>query len=142
MDGEGAPHVQAAGGVIWRRAGDDLEILVVHRPRYDDWTFPKGKLEPGEDHEQGAHREVLEETGLTVDLGAELEAAHYVDHKGRPKTVRYWAMTVVGGEFEANDEVDALEWLPRREVARRLSYRRDADVLDSFVAIIGRVPHG
>ena len=132
-------RVQAAGGVVWRRAPDGLEILVVHRPRYDDWSFPKGKLDRGETHEVAARREVLEETGLEVDLGPELVAVDYVDHRGRPKTVRYWSMTVAGGEFAPNDEVDEVAWLALREVPRELTYRRDADVLDAFVATVGRV---
>lgn len=128
---------------MWRRAPDDtdggLEILIVHRPRYDDWSFPKGKLDVGETHEAAAIREVREETGLLVELGPELSPAVYIDHRGRPKTVRYWSMTVLEGIFERNDEVDEVRWLPLREVPRVLSYRRDADVLDAFVVAVGHV---
>lgn len=133
---------------MWRRApgggegADGIEILVVHRPRYDDWSFPKGKLDPGETHEAAAVREVREETGFGVALGPELVAVHYVDHRDRPKTVRYWSMTVVEERaFEPNDEVDELRWLTLHDVPLELTYRRDADVLDSFVAVVGRV-HG
>ena len=134
--------MQAAGGVVWRTGPDGLEILVVHRPRYDDWSLPKGKLDAGETHEDAAVREVLEETGLHVELGPELLAVEYVDHLGRPKVVRYWSMTVAGGAFVANHEVDEVVWLPLRDVPLELSYRRDADVIDAFVAAVGRVHDG
>lgn len=128
---------------MWRGAPDGaeggLEILVVHRPRYDDWSFPKGKLDVGETHEAAAVREVHEETGLNVELGPELSPAAYIDHLGRPKTVRYWSMTVLDGAFARNDEVDEVRWLPLLEVPRILSYRRDADVLDAFVRAVGHV---
>lgn len=125
-------QVEAAGGVIWRRRKGRIEVVVVHRPRYDDWTLPKGKLDPGESHKQAARREVLEETGLAVELGDELAECRYIDNRGRPKRVRYWAMTVAGGEFEVNDEVDELRWLPLDQAARVLSYKRDREVLTSF----------
>lgn len=124
---------------MWRRGPDGLEILVVHRPRYDDWSFPKGKLDAGETHEDAAVREVREETGLVVELGPELVSISYTDHRGRPKIVRYWSMTAVAGSFEPNDEVDEVRWLPQREVPCELSYRRDADVLDAFAAVIDHV---
>ena len=90
----------AAGGLLWRRsAAGEVEVLVVHRPRYDDWSFAKGKCDPGETFEQTAEREVLEETGFSVAFGAELDEVRYTDHKGRSKLVRYWAMTVTGGAF-------------------------------------------
>ncbi len=100
-------------------------MAVVHRPRYDDWTYPKGKLDPGESFEEAALREVEEETGLVCELGDELESTTYVDGKGRPKLVRYWEMTPVGGEFRANDEVDELRWVTPEEANRMLSYDRD-----------------
>lgn len=126
-------RVEAAGGVVWRRRKGRVEVAVVHRPRYDDWTLPKGKLDPGESHEEAARREVLEETGLQVVLGDELASCSYTDNRGRPKRVRYWAMTVTGGGFVPNDEVDQLVWLPLGEASRSLSYRRDREVLASFV---------
>lgn len=111
---------------------------MVHRPRYDDWSFPKGKCEGDEGDEACAVREVEEETGLRCTLGHELTSVSYVDHRGRPKVVRYWEMAIaedVG--FEANDEVDSLEWLPVDDAERRLSYGRDIDVLDAFAIFAG-----
>ena len=123
-------QVEAAGGVVWRRRdGGELEVLVVHRPRYDDWSFPKGKLDPGEDHRTAAWREVWEETGFECDLGDELDEVAYEDRFGRPKRVRYWAMQVTGGAFEANDEVDDLRWAGVDEAAGLLSYPHDAELL-------------
>ena len=131
----GEPKVLAAGGVVWRRDGQDqVEVLVVHRPRYDDWSFPKGKCDPGETFEETAARELREETGYEVAFGAELPDARYRDHKGRPKLVRYWAMTVVGGAFEPNDEVDEVRWLPVDAAAGLLSYGHDAALLERLPA--------
>ena len=127
-----ADRVEAAGGVVWRRRHGTVEVLLVHRPKYDDWSLPKGKLEPGETFEQAAEREVQEETGLRCRRGPELDESHYVDAKGRPKIVRYWMMQVVDGAFEHNDEVDAVRWLPTAEAAEELTYPRDRPVLDSF----------
>ncbi|MGQ0744725.1 MAG: NUDIX hydrolase [Acidimicrobiales bacterium] len=125
----GAMPVRAAGGVVWRRGITGVEVLLVHRPHYDDWTLPKGKLDPGESHEQAALREVAEETGLDCRLGPELGSSAYVDNRGRPKTVRYWAMTEAGGSFEPHSEVDAACWLPALEAGELLSYERDRSVL-------------
>jgi 8-oxo-dGTP diphosphatase len=108
---------------------DDGQVLLVHRPRYDDWTLPKGKLDPGETYEAAALREVHEETGLRCGLGLELAGTEYRDSKDRPKVVRYWLMEVQGGEFEPNDEVDAVRWLAPDKAAERLTYDRDRDVL-------------
>ena len=123
------PVVLAAGGVVWRRGPQGVEILLVHRPRYDDWSLPKGKLKPGEDAADGAVREVAEETGLETELGAELATSRYRDAQGRPKVVRYWAMTPLGGEFEPNHEVDAIQWVAVGEAPAVLTYQRDAEVL-------------
>jgi 8-oxo-dGTP diphosphatase len=125
--------VEAAGGVVWRRSpAGGLEILLVHRPRYDDWTVPKGKLGAGEDHAAAALREVEEETGLRCTLGAALPSTSYIDRKGRPKRVRYWAMTPAEGEFTPTDEVDEVRWLPVDVAASLLSYPRDRAVLDAL----------
>lgn len=127
-----ATRVEAAGGVVWRSHKGEIEVLLVHRPKYDDWTFPKGKQDPGEDAESCALREVEEETGLRCTLDAELVATSYADRHGRPKTVRYWVMQATAGQFSPNNEVDEVRWLTATRAARRLSYARDLAVLDSF----------
>jgi 8-oxo-dGTP diphosphatase len=103
-----------------------VEIALVHRPKYDDWTFPKGKVEPGETDEEAAAREVREETGLDCALGDELATVRYVDGRGRPKRVRYWLMTVVGGNTDIpNAEVDDLRWLEPDDASTLLTYAHD-----------------
>ena len=119
--------VRAAGGVVVR----DGRLLLVHRPKYDDWTLPKGKCEPGESDEACAVREVEEETGLVCELGTELLSTHYTDSRGRPKRVRWWLMSPVSGEFTPTNEVDEIRWLTREEAAALLSYRRDQALLDA-----------
>jgi 8-oxo-dGTP diphosphatase len=126
--------VRAAGGVVLRESGSRVEVLVVHRPRYDDWSFPKGKAEAGESDEDCAVREVQEETGLRCTLGRELPSTEYTDPKGRPKRVRYWAMKVVGGELAFEHEIDTARWLPPEEATDILSYPRDVDVLEAALA--------
>ena len=124
--------IRAAGGLVCRRNEHGTEeILVVHRPAYDDWSFPKGKLEPGEDEEQAAIREVEEETGLRCRLDRELETTRYRDARGRPKTVRYWLMTPIGGRLEAANEVDQARFVPLAEAAALLTYERDRELLGS-----------
>lgn len=131
--------VHAAGGIPWRRSADgSVEVVVVHRPRYDDWSFPKGKLDPGESFEQAAVRELAEETGYAVDLGVELPAVTYVDRNGRSKVVRWWAMTVLGGDFVPNDEVDELAWMPAAAAVDILTYPTDRDLLTPLVAAVAR----
>ncbi|MBA3304085.1 MAG: NUDIX hydrolase [Acidimicrobiia bacterium] len=128
-----AVDVRAAGGIVWR-AGEAgvCEVLVVHRPKYRDWSFPKGKQEPGETDEETALREVEEETGLVCHLGPELPGTAYVDRKGRTKEVRYWVMTVSTGEFAPSDEVDEVRWLSVPLARDQLTYDRDRTVLDAF----------
>ena len=121
--------VEAAGGVVLRSSGRGMEICVVHRPRYDDWTLPKGKLDADETFEDAALREVEEETGLRCELGPELASTHYTDGKGRSKVVRYWLMEVVEGEFAPNDEVDELRWMTAHEAVEALSYERDRELV-------------
>ena len=130
--------VEAAGGVVWRLVDGAVEVLLIHRPLQDDWSVPKGKLDPGEDHLTAALREVEEETGLRCRTLEELPETRYVDRHGRPKRVRYWSMQVESDEgFAPNDEVDDLGWL-RRDVARRkLSYAPDREVLDALTASSG-----
>ena len=117
--------VRAAGGIV-RRAG---EVLVVHRPKYDDWSFPKGKLDEGERWEDAALREVEEETGLRCSLGPELGSTSYTDSRGRPKVARYWSMIPEDGEFEPTAEVDEIAWLSPADAADRLTYDRDRMLL-------------
>ena len=128
------PLVFAAGGVVWRTGSTtgEPEILLVHRPRYDDWSLPKGKRDPGETDEGCALREVEEETGLRCRMGPELSSSAYIDRKGRPKEVRYWVMTVVDGAFAPSEEVDEVRWLTVDRARWLLSYDRDRAVLDSF----------
>jgi 8-oxo-dGTP diphosphatase len=120
------PEVLAAGGVIVRDGG---ELALVHRPKYDDWTLPKGKLDPGEGFEEAALREVEEETGFRCTLGDYVGESTYRDRKDRPKRVRYWRMTVDGGEFTPNSEVDELRWLTPAEALDALSYEVDRDLV-------------
>jgi 8-oxo-dGTP diphosphatase len=116
--------IKAAGGVIVR----DGSVLLVHRPRHDDWSFPKGKLEPGETWEQAALREVEEETALVCSLGEEVGRTHYVVEE-QPKEVRYFRMTS-DGEARAKNEIDAVRWLPFDEARRLLTYERDRRLLE------------
>ncbi|MEA2430012.1 MAG: 8-oxo-dGTP diphosphatase [Thermoleophilaceae bacterium] len=118
-------EVLAAGGLVLR----DGDVAVVHRPRYDDWSLPKGKLDEGEDFEQAALREVEEETGLSCRLGRELGDTTYRDHKDRSKLVRYFEMHPEGGEFTPNDEVDELRWVPVAEASELLSYDYDRELV-------------
>lgn len=124
------PEVRAAGGLIFR---DDL-ILLVHRPRYDDWSFPKGKASAGESDEDCALREVHEETGFDCLLGREIDTTFYRDSRGRTKRVRYWEMEVVGGDFTPSVEVDEIRWCRKDEAATLLSYNRDRGVLAALSA--------
>ncbi len=128
------PLVRAAGGVVWRPAPmHGRDVLLVHRPAYDDWTFPKGKLRPGEDEQAGALREVLEETGIQCRLGRTLGATCYVDRRGRSKIVYYWMMRALRGAFRPNVEVDEIAWVTLGEAVERLSYARDRVLLSAVV---------
>ena len=123
-------QVRAAGGLVRRRREDGTEeILIVHRPAYDDWSFPKGKLEPGERDEDAAVREVEEETGLRCRLDREVATTRYRDARGRQKTVRYWSMTPIGGRLEAANEVDEVRFVPFAVAREVLTYERDSNVL-------------
>jgi 8-oxo-dGTP pyrophosphatase MutT (NUDIX family) len=122
--------VRAAGGLVCRRREDGTrEILLVHRPAYDDWSFPKGKLEPGEREEDAAMREVEEETGLRCRLEAEVATTRYRDARGRDKTVRYWLMTPIAGTLEAANEVDDARFVTPTQARELLSYARDVELL-------------
>lgn len=130
--------VRAAGGVLWRRRDGVVEVALVHRPRYGDWSLPKGKLDPGEGERDAALREVAEETGYGAHLGPELGTVRYVvgpEGQTRPKTVRYWAMEAADGDFAPDHEVDALVWLPLDEAAEHVTYAYDRQVLQWFSGI-------
>jgi 8-oxo-dGTP diphosphatase len=138
VDPESA-EVKASGGVVYRERDGGLEILAVHRPRYDDWSLPKGKLDAGESWEDAAVREVEEETGLRCALGPELSPTSYRDNKDRAKVVRYWLMEATGDGpgFEPDDEVDTLEWVPASAAPDRLTYARDADLVREAIDRLG-----
>jgi 8-oxo-dGTP pyrophosphatase MutT (NUDIX family) len=121
--------IRAAGAVAWRPVGDGIEVLVVHRPRYDDWSLPKGKLEEGESWRDGARREVEEETGVTGTLGPHLATTTYTDRKGRAKEVRWFEMAAPRGEFTVNDEVDEVVWLTPDAARRKLTRADDVEVI-------------
>jgi 8-oxo-(d)GTP phosphatase len=126
-------EIRAAGGIVWQRGQNGvLEIALVHRPKYDDWTLPKGKPHPGETEEETAVREVKEETGLRCVLERPIGRIRYVDRRGRPKTVRYWLMRPISGSFTPSDEVDELRWLSLDQSEAILSYEHDRWLLQRF----------
>jgi 8-oxo-dGTP diphosphatase len=131
MDPEEA-EVKAAGGVVVR----DGAIAVVHRPRYDDWSLPKGKLDPGESFEEAAAREVHEEIGARCRMGGELPPTTYRDHKGRLKLVRYWLMEALEVDFEPNDEVDELRWMTPEDALPLLTYERDRALVEHAAGVL------
>ncbi|MGB3828106.1 MAG: NUDIX hydrolase [Ornithinimicrobium sp.] len=140
--GSGPIVVRAAGVVPWRRKKSKLQVALVHRPRYDDWSWPKGKLDRGEDWAAAAARETLEETGLAVRLGARLPSQTYPLGRtnGRPtsKRVEYWAGTPIGGSGTLEHEIDDVDWLSPDKAAKRLTYRRDRLQLDALVTMAVR----
>lgn len=125
--------VRAAGCVVWRthpKKANKREVLVIHRPDRQDWSFPKGKVDPGETELEAALREVEEETGVTGQLGKELPAVSYLDARGRSKTVTYWAMEYGSGEFSPNEEVDEIRWISFKKAKQLLTYPHDVELLD------------
>ena len=130
------PDVVAAGAVVTRKGPEGREVLLVHRPKYDDWSFPKGKQDPGEHIAATAIREVLEETGVEIRLGRPLRPQLYAVSGSRAKTVHYWVGHVVGDDdvssYEINDEVDDLAWLSETAAKERMTYLDDIDLLDQF----------
>jgi len=136
--------VHAAGGVPWRRRNGHLEVLVVHREKYDDWSFPKGKNRPGESDEDCVVREVAEETNLDVTIADELATVVY-EAKGKPKRVRYWVVDPEDpDEARPSNEVDELAWLEPDAAAKRLTYEHDRAVLGSFLEHVAtrKTPRG
>jgi 8-oxo-dGTP diphosphatase len=127
--------VRAAGGLVSRRGENgELEVLLVHRPAYDDWTFPKGKAAGEESDEACALREVEEETGLRCSIGALVGESRYLDPRGRPKVVRYFAMSPVDGELAFLHEVDQGRWVAAGEASQVLTYEHDRALLQAFAA--------
>ena len=130
----------AAGAVCWRRRAKSYEVLLISRPRHGDVSLPKGKVDPGESLPQAAVREIAEETGFSVTLGLPLGTTEYVLPTGRDKVVTYWSAKVSKaelerGRFTPNAEVGTLEWVPLAKAGRRLSYPRDAELLQRFAEL-------
>jgi 8-oxo-dGTP pyrophosphatase MutT (NUDIX family) len=131
MSKSGAATTLAAGGVVWKRSASELQIAVVHRPKYDDWTLPKGKLESGERSLLAAVREIAEETGAIVQVGRRLASVHYALESG-PKLVSYWSMRYLSGEHVPDGEVDLVRWVSPAQAFALLSYPGDRTVLADF----------
>lgn len=127
-------EIEAAGGVVVRERDGRREVAIVHRPKYDDWSLPKGKLGGGEEWREAAVREVREETGLLCEPVAELAPARYRDHKGRVKLVRWWLMRPLGGSFEPSHEIDELRWVPVERAGELLDYEHDRALVESVTS--------
>ncbi|HEY7121873.1 MAG TPA: NUDIX hydrolase [Solirubrobacterales bacterium] len=124
--GDGKPEIAAAGGVLLARDGEGhTKVVVIHRPKYMDWSLPKGKLEEGEGWQEAALREVEEETGYRCEAIVELPHVSYLDRKARRKLVRYWLMEPLEGGFEPHGEVDELRWATPEEADELLTYPHD-----------------
>ncbi len=133
--------ILGGGGLITRQRygasdGGVLEVLMVHRPKHQDWSLPAGKLDAGEDLAECALREVFEETGFVCELGRELGAVDYVDQRGRVRQVHYWEMDVVSGSFQPSSEVDAIKWVPLAEALDWFTHPRDVEILEAFLAMV------
>jgi 8-oxo-dGTP diphosphatase len=142
-DPGGEPLVRAAGGLVVRGVEDaaaQVEVAVIHRPRHQDWSLPKGKLDRDEGWEQAALREVAEETGVRCELVRELAPARYRDRRGRDKLVRWWLMRALDGEFTPGDEVDELRWLEPGRAVELLDYEHDRELVRSLLESPGQPP--
>jgi 8-oxo-dGTP diphosphatase len=133
--------VRAAGGVVWRTGRSGREIVIVHRPKYGDWSLPKGKLHPGESWEQAALREVSEETGHVVELGQHLGEVEYParengDLPPHRKVVRFWVMRSLGGRHAPDSEVDEVRWLPVPDALTALTHAHDRSLVRSFLQLL------
>jgi 8-oxo-dGTP diphosphatase len=129
--------VRAAGGLVWRRDGTgELEVVIVHRPQYDDWSFPKGKVKKGEDERHAALREVEEETSLRCSLGIEVGESRYVDARGRQKVARFWEMTPVRGTLAPANEIDDARWSGIEAAVGSLTYDRDRALLARLLELV------
>ncbi|MFI9721312.1 NUDIX hydrolase [Streptomyces sp. NPDC052396] len=128
--------IRAAGCVLWRRTADGPRIALIHRPKWDDWSHPKGKLKRGESAPACAVREVREETGMECELGDALPTLRY-EAGGRPKEVHYWAAEALSGAFVPGREVDELVWLAPREARERLTHEHDRPLVDALLAVAG-----
>lgn len=128
--------IRAAGGIVIRPvANGRFEVACIFREARGDWTFPKGKLDPGETFEQAALREVWEETGMRCDVIRFAGTTNYTHRKGKPKIVAYYLMSVATGEFAPNDEVDELVWLQLEQVREHLTWDRDQELFDLVVTM-------
>jgi 8-oxo-dGTP diphosphatase len=128
--GDGKPEIRAAGGVLLAPAdGGETRVAVIHRPKYMDWSLPKGKLEEGEGWQEAALREVEEETGYRCEPSSELPQVSYLDRKGRRKLVRYWLMEPLDGQFEPHGEVDELRWVSLEQADELLTYPHDKELV-------------
>ncbi|MXW41977.1 MAG: NUDIX hydrolase [Acidimicrobiia bacterium] len=134
--------ILGGGGFITRQffgdlSSNTLEVLMVHRPKHQDWSLPAGKLDRGEDLAECALREVHEETGYVCELGRELGSVDYLDQRGRMHQVHYWEMDVVDGSFAPNSEVDHIMWVPLEEASDYFSNPRDVQILNIFMTLAG-----
>ena len=125
--------VQAGGGLVYRKRKGGVEVLVVYRPSYDDWSFPKGKQNPGEKLKETALREVEEETGYRCRLKGRIGQVRYPVGRNQVKEVSYWAMKVTSGRFRPNDEVDEVRWVEPDRARTLLTWPRDINLLESFL---------
>lgn len=133
-------QIRAGGGIVVRPRADSVDVLMVHRRQFGDWTIPRGKVAGGEDDETAALREVAEETGLACELGEEAGVMHYRDRKAREKLARYWLMTPRSGRFRATAEVDRCEWMDIHAAARAATRSGERDLLAGIAAQLRLAP--